>query len=375
MADSPKQRAGAEPDLRRERAYREEAEALREDLAQYLREGAVGEEVRGLLAAILREELPGLVRAALADEGFRATLRREVADSVLEGLGEQVRARRPLLDEPALPQLPSRQQAAPVGYAVAARPVRAWLWGLAGLVAGLLAAVLVMVFVVDRPRASSQRTDVGSSGPAAPAEASGSAVEKGSAAVTGSHVDAPVAFSAADLRQTWLDLVKRNAPPAGSPLLRVLRARGAEKAFDCWLGGGTSDKLGALVRDAAVGTLDEGVARQRLAAAFAPCVGDYAAKPGAPSLVVYAAQAAANQVFVASVENRPESCGEPPAAASADGKSGAGTETLLNALEACSGGAALPRIDAHSGPRGYLLSLYLGLSELRREAKSAAPHD
>jgi hypothetical protein len=382
MPDSPQQRPGSEPDRRRAMAYREEAEALREDLAQYLREGALGEEVRGVLAEIVRNELPAVLRETLRDESLRASLRRELSETLLDGLRAELLAQqKPPLDSvperpsPALFAPPPAAAVAAPGYGVARARGRSaipggWYW----VAAALAGALLVGGYFLWRHRLASPPP---SDAPTAEATAApGGAASPSERTDAAAAVDNAVAGSpsAATLKAVWLDVVRRRSPATDSPLGKLLRTRPADRAFDCWFGDGAAAKLGALIAEATAARLDEGLVRQRLAAAFSPCVGEYAPRPGAPSLVVFAAQAAASDLFSQPAESRPAACREAtlPAGFSADGKGGPGTEVVLNALERCAGATSLPRLGAHSGPRGYLLVLYIGLSQLRPPAPHGA---
>ncbi len=85
-------RSDPEMDARRKVAFREEAQALREDLVRYVQEGDAGQALRATLDRLFREGLGEAVREALHEPEVQRALHVELTKIVTDGLNEQLRS-------------------------------------------------------------------------------------------------------------------------------------------------------------------------------------------------------------------------------------------------------------------------------------------
>ncbi len=90
MPDRQTEPGRSDSDYLRQKAYQQEAEALREDLAHYFATSGTVEDLRAKLGVIVEQALRKVVNEALQDPDVQDTIKRELSDAVIAGLRQEI---------------------------------------------------------------------------------------------------------------------------------------------------------------------------------------------------------------------------------------------------------------------------------------------
>jgi hypothetical protein len=90
MPDRQTQPGRSDSDYLRQKAYQQEAEALREDLANYFATSRAVEDLRAKLGVMVEQALRKVVNEALQDPDIQDTIKRELSAAVIAGLRQEI---------------------------------------------------------------------------------------------------------------------------------------------------------------------------------------------------------------------------------------------------------------------------------------------